>query len=29
MDCASKKGAPCVQMTGKVTEDNVKNTDTS
>ena len=29
MDRASKKGALCVQMTGRVTEDNVKNTNTS
>ena len=29
MDRASKKGALCVQLTGRATEDNMKNTDTS
>ena len=29
MDRASKKGALCVQMSGRIAEDNVKNTDTS
>ena len=29
MDGASKKGALCVQMTDRATEDNMKNTDTS
>ena len=29
MDRASKKGALFVQMNGRVTEDNVKTTDTS
>ena len=29
MDRASKKGALCIQMTGRATEDKMQNTDTS